>query len=267
MPQLTSGAIDLINSGKTVDEPVLKLLGYKIVPGGTGGQNRYRLLLSDGVKTHSFAMLATQLNHLIEGGQLVNDTVVRIKKYVCNNVQNNKYVLIVLDLELLGVEHDTNSTRAPFRTVSDNTAETTKPQPSSAPFKPAPNGVKTPPKSSSGPFPGGQPSTPGTPSSGLPRVFPIQGLNPYQNRWTIRARVSQKSAIRTWSKQGRDGKLFSFVVVDESGEIRVTAFNAEVDRFFDLIEVGFWQNNHSMLNIHRCFFYAKVNNFGRRTNL
>ncbi|KAF5404287.1 Replication protein A subunit [Paragonimus heterotremus] len=254
MQTLTSGAIDLINSGKNVHEPVLKVLGYKVVPGGSGGQNRYRLLLSDGVKTHScnigFAMLATQLNHLIENGDLVNDTVVRIKKYVCNNVQNNKYVLIVLDVELLGVDHDSVSTRPPFRTVSDNAAVVNKPATvtttiATAPFtgtshlKPEVNGLKTPPKSATGPFPtGAHPSTPGTPGSGLAKVFPIQSLNPYQNRWTVRARVSQKSSIRTWNKQGRDGKLFSFTIVDESGEIRVTAFNAEVDRFFDMIEVN-----------------------------
>ncbi|TGZ62261.1 hypothetical protein CRM22_007541 [Opisthorchis felineus] len=236
MHKLTAGAIDLINSGKTVDEPILKVLGYKAVPSESGGQNRYRLLLSDGVKTHSFAMLATQLNHLIENGNLVNDTVVRIKKYVCNVVQNSKYVLIVLDVELLGVQHDTDASRPPFRAVSENVSAPSAVKPPAA-ITPTSTPV-TPPKSSTGPFPGGHPSTPGTPGSGMPKVFPIQSLNPYQNRWTVRARVSQKSSIRTWNKQGRDGKLFSFTLVDESGEIRVTAFNAEVDKFFDMIEVN-----------------------------
>ncbi|CAH8623802.1 unnamed protein product [Dicrocoelium dendriticum] len=248
MQALTSGAIDLINSGKTIDEPVLKILGYKLVPGGNAGQNRYRLLLSDGVKTHSFAMLATQLNHLIESGKLVNDTVVRIKKYVCNNIQNNKYVLVVLDVEVLGVEHESVSVRPPFRSVPDNTSVPCAPPGLGPPLgsnvlKTDLSGMKTPPKLSSSSFLGhgggvSTPSTPGATNSGLPKVFPIQSLNPYQNRWTIRARVSQKSSIRTWNKQGRDGKLFSFTVVDESGEIRVTAFNAEVDRFFDMIEVN-----------------------------
>uniref|UniRef100_A0A673A7L1 Replication protein A subunit n=1 Tax=Sphaeramia orbicularis TaxID=375764 RepID=A0A673A7L1_9TELE len=57
-------------------------------------------------------------------------------------------------------------------------------------------------------------------------------------KWTIRARVTNKSSIRTWSNSRGDGKLFSMEIVDESGEIRVTGFNQEVDKFFSLIEVG-----------------------------
>ncbi|CAH8286590.1 unnamed protein product, partial [Schistosoma turkestanicum] len=230
MFNLTVGAIDAINSGKNVEEPVLKLLGFKSVPGGGSGQNRYRLLLTDGVKTHSFAMLATQLNHLIDENKLVNNTVIRVRKHVCNNIQNNKVVLIVLDLDILGTDDSSGGLK------SEPTSEIAKPATTTS--HSLENEQKTPPKSSSGPFSGGQPNTPGTPGSGLPRIFPIQSLNPYQNRWSIRARVSQKSAIRTWSKQGRDGKLFNFTLVDESGEIRVTAFNAEVDKFYDTIEVN-----------------------------
>ncbi|KAG7254378.1 hypothetical protein CRUP_036205 [Coryphaenoides rupestris] len=56
--------------------------------------------------------------------------------------------------------------------------------------------------------------------------------------WTIRVRVTNKSNIRTWSNSRGDGKLFSMEIVDESGEIRITGFNQEVDKFYGLVEVG-----------------------------
>lgn len=38
----------------------------------------------------------------------------------------------------------------------------------------------------------------------------------YTPRWTIRARVTNKSSIRNWSNSKGEGKLFSFETVDES---------------------------------------------------
>ncbi|KAK5612981.1 hypothetical protein CRENBAI_003495 [Crenichthys baileyi] len=72
----------------------------------------------------------------------------------------------------------------------------------------------------------------------IPKSIPIATLNPYTSKWTIKARVTKKSNIRNWSNSKGDGKLFSFEIVDESGEIRITAFNNEVDRFFSLVEQG-----------------------------
>jgi len=50
--------------------------------------------------------------------------------------------------------------------------------------------------------------------------------------------VTQKSNIRTWSNSRGEGKLFNIVIVDESGEIRATAFNSEVEKFYNLIDVN-----------------------------
>jgi len=50
--------------------------------------------------------------------------------------------------------------------------------------------------------------------------------------------VTQKSNIRTWSNSRGEGKLFNIVIVDESGEIRATGFNAECDKFYNLIDVN-----------------------------
>ena len=71
------------------------------------------------------------------------------------------------------------------------------------------------------------------------RIIPISALNPYQGRWAIKARVTAKGDLRRYNNARGDGKVFSFDLLDsDGGEIRVTCFNAVVDRFFDTIEVG-----------------------------
>jgi hypothetical protein len=86
------------------------------------------------------------------------------------------------------------------------------------------------------------------------RMIDIDTLNPYMNkfvcscffsiknityfRWTIKARVSNKSQIRAFTNARGPGKLFSCDLVDQSGEIRATGFNAECDKFHSMLEVG-----------------------------
>lgn len=69
-------------------------------------------------------------------------------------------------------------------------------------------------------------------------TLPIEGLSPYSNGWTIKARITQKSEIRTWSNQRGEGKLFSVTLMDETGEIRGTGFNLAVDQLYDKFEEG-----------------------------
>ncbi|KAJ2265635.1 Replication factor A protein 1, partial [Coemansia sp. RSA 451] len=71
-----------------------------------------------------------------------------------------------------------------------------------------------------------------------PILHPIKDLNPYHSRWTIRARVTQKTAIKSWNKPNSQGRLFSVNLLDDSGEIRATAFTQQVDRLFPMLEAG-----------------------------
>ncbi|KAG0658611.1 Replication factor A protein 1 [Maudiozyma exigua] len=83
-----------------------------------------------------------------------------------------------------------------------------------------------------------QPQT-GMPSSqkGKP-IFAIEQLSPYQNVWTIKARVSFKGEIKTWHNQRGEGKLLNVNFLDTSGEIRATAFNDMAVKYNELLQEG-----------------------------
>ena len=76
------------------------------------------------------------------------------------------------------------------------------------------------------------------PSESGRSTLPIEGLNPYTNNWTIKARVTQKSEIIPWSNKNGKGKLFGVTLMDETGEIRGTGFNLTVDQLYDKFEEG-----------------------------
>ena len=69
-------------------------------------------------------------------------------------------------------------------------------------------------------------------------LYPIESLSPYQNKWTIKARVTQRSEIKHWSNQKGEGKLFSVTLMDETGEIRATGFNNVVDDLYEKLAEG-----------------------------
>lgn len=68
-------------------------------------------------------------------------------------------------------------------------------------------------------------------------THPISSLSPYQNKWVIKARVMFKGPMRTWNNAKGEGKLFSMDLMDESGEIRATAFKEQADKFYDMVQV------------------------------
>ncbi len=81
-------------------------------------------------------------------------------------------------------------------------------------------------------------------AGGHEEVTPIKGLTPYQNRWTIRARVATKSQKRSFTNAKGSGSLFSIDVLDaQGGEIRCLFFGKAAEHFFPIIEQGRVRSN------------------------
>ncbi|CAM9660812.1 unnamed protein product, partial [Sphacelaria rigidula] len=69
--------------------------------------------------------------------------------------------------------------------------------------------------------------------------LPLSALNPYQNRWIVKARITNKSNMKRWSNPRGEGTLFSIDLLDEAGsEMRGTFFKADADKWYDSLQAG-----------------------------
>lgn len=245
--RLTEGAIACMVQGENPPNPVLQVINIRAIASGNGPP-RYRLLMSDGLNTLSSFMLATQLNPMVEDNTVSSNCVCQVNKFIVNTLKDGRRVVVVLDMDVLKTAENVPGkigNPTPY-----NEGQGQQQAPVAAPNPPAskvnvPNGfaseaaTSTPMMNRAPAKQFGKPSAvPNTPGGSQVKVVPIASLNPYQSKWTIRARVTNKSQIRTWSNSRGEGKLFSIEMVDESGEIRATAFSEQVDKFFPLIEIG-----------------------------
>ncbi|KAM3934090.1 replication protein A 70 kDa DNA-binding subunit [Leptodactylus fuscus] len=239
LPKLSEGSIATILQGDTSCKPVLQVINTRAINTGSGPP-RYRLLMSDGLNTLSSFMLATQLNQLVDDNLLAANCVCQVSRYIVNNLKDGRRVIIIMEMEVLkpaDAVYGKIGNPLPYndgQVTPQPVAAAPAPPPPSKPVKNSAPSFSTN-KGLSKPFGGGVPNTPGGSQA---KVVPIASLNPYQSKWTIRARVTNKGQIRTWSNSRGEGKLFSIEMVDESGEIRATAFNDQADKFFSLIEVN-----------------------------
>ena len=110
-------------------------------------------------------------------------------------------------------------------------------------------------------------------SGGHGHITAIEALSPYAHKWTIKARVTNKSEIKTWHNKNGEGKLFSVNLLDESGEIRGTGFNDQCDALYDIFQEGgvYYISSPCKVNMAKKQF-SNLNNdyelmFERETNV
>jgi replication factor A1 len=250
----------------------------KIPPTLPNQTDRYRLIISDGnhymqgkilqmemvaeIINVLLAMLATQWNHILAEDnptKLSKNGITMLKKYITNSVHNRRIVIIV-EVEVLIREMELRigepTNIEPNQLVGGGTLvnqrqdsfdNTTTEHSHASNMATATTTTTVSRPSSRGPL-GDSPSLSSNIHStatlrreedGLTTsILPIKSINPYQNKWTIKARVANKSEIKTWRNAKGDGRLFSIDLIDDSGEIRATSFNDGVDRFYEMIEMN-----------------------------
>mmetsp|Transcript_10713 Transcript_10713/g.25774 ORF Transcript_10713/g.25774 Transcript_10713/m.25774 type:complete len:660 (-) Transcript_10713:362-2341(-) len=243
-----------------------------------GQPSRYRIIISDG-ECYIQGMLATQLNNVIESNELQTHNIIRIKQFIVNAVKGKTLVVVLaldimdtsiqqkigspVDIEKIGANNlakansnyntnsSSNSSAGPMynRTNTSNqyssnsNMKTSSPPKKNIPYNSNPSPGNRNPYS---PYGSNRNSGSNAPivhqqhgSGGGPRITPILQLNMYQNRFTIKGRVTTKSEIKHWSNARGEGYLSSLEVLDAGGtDIRITMFKEAVDKWRDYFEIG-----------------------------
>ena len=231
--RLSSGCIEHIHRTKdttTYPTLIVQILDIKKIQSTNTNatSDRYRTQISDGI-TYIQAMFATGCNDLIINNTVNTYSIVRITQYVVN-VVSNKNVMIVMSMEL--VQQQPQLINNPVAVESYITSQFNNP-----------SGIKDENKENN--------TTPiymSTSKQQQPGAViktdhhkleyqSINTLNPYQTLWAIKARVTAKSEMKSWTNQRGEGKLFSIDLLDSTGgQIRATMFNDAVDKFYHLFE-------------------------------
>ncbi|CAF1627353.1 unnamed protein product [Rotaria magnacalcarata] len=257
MQKLTTGTLmHFAKNSICGEQPILQVLNIKLMDSKsvngssmTASQykktQRYRLILSDGKHFLPSCVLTVQLNELVVNGQLQEYSIIRLDRYLRSDLkgQTAKMILQILQVTVLDIATHKIGNPVSLLTANLNEIETLttsitknvlQPKVTGSVFKqpivPIINDLPMvpPPLSTT--------TTTDVDSIKNNRLFKIEALNPFQNKWTIRVRVASKTPMRTYANG--EGKLFSCDIIDETSEIRANGFGDDCDRFEPLLIIG-----------------------------
>ncbi|KAF9887566.1 Replication factor A protein 1 [Aspergillus nanangensis] len=231
--RISTGALSAIfdETKPQIHEPIVQCVQIKPLPPQQNSQERYRAVFSD-ITNYVQTMLATQANSFVTSGVLRRGCFVKLKGFQANSVKGKK-ILIIFDLEVLQDLGEAEKIGEP-KPLENKMEEEEKPQPttisSNGFYGSKIQGAQGQVASRAQPRPSLNP--------GHATMYPIEALSPYCHKWTIKARCTNKSPIKTWQNKNSGGKLFSVNLLDDSGEIRATGFNDQCDALYDLFQEG-----------------------------
>ncbi|KAI9374000.1 hypothetical protein BJX61DRAFT_500834 [Aspergillus egyptiacus] len=213
-------------------EPIVQCVQVKPLPPQANNQERYRVVFSD-ISNYVQTMLAIQANHFVTDGSLRKGCFVRLKSFQANSVKGKK-ILIILDLEVLKELGEAEKIGEP-KPLENKQEDDEKPQPTTI----SSNGFYgTKIQNGSSLVSSRTQHVRPVHGSASATIYPIEAISPYANKWTIKARCTSKSAIKTYHGRNGDGTLFNVNLLDDSGEIRATGFNEQCAALYDLFQEG-----------------------------
>lgn len=224
--------------------PVVQLLSLKKIEGKSDKTVRYHITISDS-KLYMKGIFSSQVSKDV--GDLRVNTVIKISDFVILEKNGNCFIYIkgcekIKDCERMGSPKNANSTdkvdssvemdsskikhneksESEKRAVNENSSKRMQVGSSNEKAE----------KENAGCVRSANHDTDGDKKA----YTPIAALNPFQTKWIVKGTVQKKSELREFKK--KDGKFFSFELLDKTGNIKCVAFNDGADLFHGIVAEG-----------------------------
>jgi hypothetical protein len=94
--KLSRGSIKQILDSKNVTDPVIQIISMKNIQNNQDGLTRYKLSLCDGESIHTFGILATQKNEMVDSDELKVGSVLKLTEYASNVLSKDPLKMVVI---------------------------------------------------------------------------------------------------------------------------------------------------------------------------